>query len=89
MTTTKLIWHKANDTPDHDCEVLVLCEWNFGDIRLNIFCTSANANKEVQFSEYPVIAWAEINMEEIERGILNYNFNEDFVNFLHNNIKNI
>lgn len=88
MTTT-LIWKQKNELPDHDCYVLVLCEWNFGLEKLSIFSKFAKKNEEVRFSEHQVIAWAEVNMEEIERGILNYNFNEDFVNFLHNNIKNI
>lgn len=88
MTTT-LNWKKKNELPEHDCSVLVLCEWNFGCQRLTIFQAEARDGKQVSFNNYHVIAWAEINMEKIELEIDNDNFDYEFVNFLHNNIKNI
>lgn len=86
---TTLIWKQKNKFPEHDCSVLVLCEWNFGGQRLAIFQVEARKGKHVSFNDYPVIAWAEVNTEEIELGIFNNNFDMNFVNFLHNNIKNI
>lgn len=86
---TTLIWKQKNDLPDHDCYVLVLCQWHIGVERLSIFSKFARAEEEVRFSDCVVIGWAEVNMEEIELGISNNNFNEVFVNFLHNNIKNL
>lgn len=86
---TTLIWKKKNELPEHDCSVLVLCEWNFGCQKLTIFQVEAREGKQVSFNNYRIIAWAEVNMEEIELGILNKNFDVNFVNFLHNNIKNL
>ena len=89
MTTTTLNWHKKNNLPTHDCSVIVLCEWNFGGRKHTIFQVEAREGQQVSFNNHRIIAWAEINMEEIELGILNKNFDVNFVNFLHNNIKNI
>lgn len=89
MTTTTLTWKKKKELPEKDCSVLVLCEWNFANQRMAIFQTDAKEGKNVSFNDYRVIAWAEVSIEEIELGISNNNFNADFVNFLHNNIKNL
>ena len=86
---TTLIWKRKNELPEHDCNVLVLCEWNFAGQKLAIFQASAKEGIQVSFNYYPVIAWAEVSIEEIELGIFNKNFDMNFVNFLHNNIKNL
>lgn len=86
---TTLIWKQKNELPTHDCSVIVLCEWNFAGQKRTIFQVEAREGKKVSFNNYRIIAWSEVNMEEIELGILNNNFDVNFVNFLHNNIKNI
>lgn len=87
MTKT-LNWNKKNIIPDHNCYVLVLVEWNNFTQRLAVFEMWAHQGCAVQFGSYPTIAWAEIDMEGIEREV-NSTFDCDFVNFLHNNIKNL
>lgn len=80
-----LIWKGKNELPEHDCSVLVLCEWNFGGQKLTIFQVEAREGKQVSFNNYRIIAWAEVKMEDIELGIINSHFNDNFVNFLYNN----
>jgi len=88
MTTTKLIWHKANETPDHDCEVLVLCEWYGFFKQFAIFNKNVKKGQVVKFYDYLTVGWAEIDFEKIEKSLTN-TFNPEWVEFLHNNIKNI
>lgn len=85
MTTTTLKWNTKEVVPVKDCSALVLCEWNFGGQKLTIFQVEAREGKQVSFNNYRVIAWAEVNMEEIELGIINSHFNDNFVIFLYNN----
>lgn len=88
MTTTQLKWHKANETPDHDCSVLVLCEWNESLRKLAIFDKKVKKGQVVKFSDCKTVCWAEVDLEEIEKNITT-TFDPEWVEFLHNNIKNI
>lgn len=88
MTTTNLIWHKADETPDHDCSVLVLCEWNHLGQPFTIFTVDAKRGKFVRFCEYRVICWAEVDLGKIKNDITT-SFDPEWVEFLNNNIKNL